>query len=370
MAGDPLTTKEVFEKCKLAPLLPPDVLGSRLQPAGPSRSLCRALGAVALGALQREDARKICKAAWPSDMSAETIVRAVISPTSTSSSGVSDLLAHGFGVMSIAPQSAAAKLFQQCVRFNFDGVYQIVVPSSTTTPAPAFVAEGSPHPIGQNAFTSVTCGPVHKLLIGAVFTRELENATPDTASTVISRALSGKNAVTLDSYVFDNVAASATRPAGLLNGISTLGATAGGGLAAIAGDLGKIADNAQSAGGDPDSLILFCGVPAAIKLRLQAGPRFDYPIIGTTALADDSIVGIIPSGVYSGFEGTPTIETSREATVVMEDANVEALSAGGTTADLARSLWQTDSFALRLRQKVAWGSLVTGAVSLITGISW
>jgi hypothetical protein len=352
------------------PLLPPDVSGLRLTPSGPSRSVCRALGAIALSALQREDALKIVKAAWPNDISAETIVRATISPTSTSNSGVSDLLASGFGVLSIAPQSASTKLFQQCLRLNFDGVHTIVVSSSTTTPAPAFVAEGSPHPIGQNLFTSVTAGPVHKLLIGAVIMRELESATPETAATVIARALSGKSATTLDSYVFDNVAASSTRPAGLLNGLSTLGATAGGGLSAIVGDLGKIADNAAAAGGDPDSLMLFCGVTAAIKLRLQAGPRFDYPIIGTTALGDDSIVGIIPSGVYSGFEGTPSVETSREATVVMEDASVEALSAGGTVADSARSLWQTDSFALWIRQKCAWGVLVSGAVSLITGVSW
>jgi hypothetical protein len=352
------------------PVLPPDVLGLRRTPSGPSRSWCRALGAIALSQLRKEDARKIVKAAWPGDASAETITRAVVSPTSTSSSGVSDLLASGFGVLSVAPQSAAAKLFAQCVRLNFDGVYQIVVPSATTIAAPAFVAEGSPHPVAQNLFTSVVAGPVHKLLISAVFTRELENATPETASAIIARALSGKSATTLDSFVFDNVAASASRPAGLLNGISTLGATAGGGLAAIAGDLGKISDNAVTAGGDPDSLILFCGIPAAIKLRLLSGPNFNYQIVPTAALADDSIVAIAPSGVYSGFEGTPTIETAREATVIMEDSAVEALSAGGTVADSARSLFQTDSFALRLRQKCAWGVLVTGAVSLVSGISW
>jgi hypothetical protein len=354
----------------MRPILPPDVSGNRLTPSGPSRSLCRALGAIALSALRKEDARKIVKSAWPGDASAENITRAVISPTSTSSSGASDLLASGFGVLSVAPQSAAAKLFQQCVRLDFSGVHTVVVPSATTIAAPGFVGEGSPHIVAQNLFTSVVAGPVHKLIVAAVITSELESATPETASIIISRALSGKTATTFDSYVFDNVAASSTRPAGLLNGISTLGATAGGGLAAIAGDLGKIADNAVAAGGDIDSLIIFAGVPAAIKLRLLSGPNFNYQIVATPALADDSILGVIPSGVYSGFEGTPTIETSREATVIMEDANVEALSAGGTVADSARSLFQTDSFALRIRQKCAWGSLVTGAVSLITGISW
>ena len=93
---------------------------------------------------------------------------------------------------------------------------------------------------------------------------------------------------------FDNNAANSVRPAGLLNGVSDLGATAGGGIDALVGDVAKIVDNATTAGANPDELVFVAGPQAAVKLRLLAGPRFTYDIFGSTGLEDDTLIGVIP----------------------------------------------------------------------------
>src|SRR5262249_34710081 len=153
------------------------------------------------------------------------ICKATISPTSTSTTGVQDLLASGFGVLSIAPQSAAARLFARALQLNFAGVHRFSIPSVSTVPAAAWVAEGAGHIVDTGEVTSVIAGPVRKLAVSVIVTNALLNSTPDTAAAVISRALSGKYAVTLDSFVFDSNAADSTRPAGLLaSPVADLGA--------------------------------------------------------------------------------------------------------------------------------------------------
>ena len=352
------------------PLLPPDVLGLRRTPSGPSRSTCRALAAVALGALQREDARKICKSSWPGDASAEQITRAVINPTSTSTSGVADLLASGFGVLSVAPQSAASKLFSRCLQLDFRGVHRFAIPTVSSVPEAAWVAEGSGHIVDEGEVTTTIAGPVRKLSVSVTLTNELNSATPDTAAAIISRALSGKYASTLDGFVFDSVDADSVRPAGLLHSVSDLGAESGGGIAALTADVATIVGAAESAGGDIETLMFFSDPKTAAKFKLLAGPRFDFPIIGSSGITDGSLIGILPGAIYFGGDGQATVETSRAATVVQEDSNVEPLSASGTVAQSVRSLWQTDSFNLRIRQKLTWGPIVSGAVSLVSSISW
>src|SRR5262245_58561472 len=130
--------------------------------SGPNRSMCRMLASLALGELRGEDPLKIVRSVWPTDSVAEIYTRATIAPTSTSSSGADSLLASGFGVLSIAPQSAAAKLFARCLQLNFAGVHRFSIPSVSTVPAAAWVAEGGGHIVDSGEVTSVVAGPVRK----------------------------------------------------------------------------------------------------------------------------------------------------------------------------------------------------------------
>jgi hypothetical protein len=54
---------------------------------------------------------------------------------------------------------------------------------------------------------------------------------------LIRNAIQEDTSVALDTVLLDTVAASTTRPAGIRNGVGGLTATAGGGFAAVVGDL-------------------------------------------------------------------------------------------------------------------------------------
>ena len=210
-------------------------------PAATTKSFWRGVTAHALGTIKTEDPETIIERAWKGDNAAKIIARGVAQlPAATTGMGFHDILPIGTGV-TLAPAAAAARLYQNAVQLDFTGVNQILVPKLVTPPTAAWVAEGSSASMVQPVLGSVVVGPLKKILFGAACTGELESYTPQTASRVIEATLSEAAALAIDSALLDNAAADAVRPAGLLNGWSTLGATAGGGLAALVSDLGKIA---------------------------------------------------------------------------------------------------------------------------------
>jgi hypothetical protein len=68
--------------------------------------------------------------------------------------------------------------------------------------------------------------------------------------------------------------------------------------------------------------------------------------------------------------GAPTFEVSDQATLHMEDTDPQPIT-GGTPSPAAptRSLWQTDSFALRLLYRVNW-LMRRPMVAYMTGLAW
>jgi hypothetical protein len=117
-----------------------------------------------------------------------------------------------------------------------------------------------------------TVGPARKLCFIVPLTRELDEATPETGSVILGRLLDEAAAKSLDSYVFDAVAADATRPAGLLNGVTPLVSTvAGSGISAAAGDISKLAGAMADAAINPQNMILIMHPVEAWNLMMLRG---------------------------------------------------------------------------------------------------
>jgi hypothetical protein len=338
--------------------------------AAKTKSLYRALAAMALGQLLRERPLDILERAYPNDHAAALITRAASSPTTTTTGA--DLLGQlsGSFLSGLAPQSAAARLFAQCVQLDFSGVYQFFIPYASTSPAPVFVGEGLPFPVAQGVLDAAVIGPVHKMLLAVGIVNQLEFVTFESATAIIGRLLSEQATKSLDTVLLDGTASSATRSAGLLNGVSTLGATSGGGIAAMSADLGKIANAIGAAACDPDRMVVIASPAQAVALRLLSSPNFTNTIIGTPALAAGTIVGVDPKAIATGFSGVPTIETSREATIEYEDTSPTDITTGGVAAGTVRSAFQTDTQVLRVRTNCCWGLLATGAVQFISSTTW
>ena len=69
----------------------------------------------------------------------------------------------------------------------------------------------------------------------------------------------------------------------------------------------------------------------------------------------------------------PRFELSDQATLHMEDtapADIVSGSAPGTPASPVKSMWQTDSIALRLILPINWTIRRLGMVQVINGVTW
>jgi hypothetical protein len=189
-------------------------------------------------------------------------------------------------------------------------------------------------PMVQAALGNAIVGPTRKILLGSAVSNELEFCTPENASVIIGRILSDHTSRNFDHYVFDDVAADDGRPAGLLNGVAPLAPTAGGGSNAITKDIANIVAAIAAAGGNADSVVVFIASAAqATTLRLLSGPNFTNPVLGTSSIADGTIVGVDPSAIATGYAGLPTVETAHHATAHFEDANPHR------SAHRARQMW-------------------------------
>ena len=94
-------------------------------------------------------------------------------------------------------------------------------------------------------------------------------------------------------------------------------------------------------------------------LALDVLPRFSHPVLTSGEIADDTVIAIATDGVASGYDGVPTIETSKFC------------RPGAGTAGIAEiSSFRQDLLLLKLRVKCAWGMTQAGAVQVATSVKW
>ena len=111
------------------------------------------------------------------------------------------------------------------------------------------------------------------------------------------------------------------------------------------------------------------GRAAAIKI---SQPQLTNPVLLSVAVAADSVVGLDPKALIHGFNGTPDIAASEEATIVMDSAPPD-VGTPGTPAVVAaptRSMYQTAQLAMKLVLDVSFATRRVGAVAVVSGCQW
>jgi hypothetical protein len=216
-----------------------------------SRSYWRAVTADIIGAIRQESPEAYLKRAWPTDDHARLVLRSTTTQATTTSSGwASDLTTWGVGPLPVlTPTSAVGRLSAACLPLEFQRSNSLIVPRVVTPPNASWIGEGSAHTMVQMVLGSIIAGPPRKLLFGCAITSELATYAPTTALAIIRSTLITAAVQAVDSALFDSVAADQTRPAGLLAGLSSLGASssAGGALSALLADLQKLVGAASDA---------------------------------------------------------------------------------------------------------------------------
>jgi len=195
-------------------LVPEDLIGRRNGHTAGVIGLVRAVIAKAAAKIERrEDIATILRGRWPDDPIAPLVLRAASTPatlTNTAALGrsiVADLIA------TIGPVGAGAQLLQSGLRFVFDSAATIYVPALEASASEvSFVQESASIAVHDLVSTSVALVP-RKLATIATLTAEM--LASSNAEAFVTDALTRSVGLSLDTVLFDSVAASAIRPAGL-----------------------------------------------------------------------------------------------------------------------------------------------------------
>ncbi len=348
-------------------LLPSDLTKSdRLQPW---RRLvtAKAVGAVSNG----EYEGSVIKRLWGHDARAvDAIEKAAVSVTTTpTASGLVEPLVFAY-LRSLRRRSAAAQLFATPLPLARGS--QIGVPGATAGwSEPTFVAEGGPIPASLGAFASVTVGPTSKLAMITSISGELSRYSAESAELIVSDMMDDAAARALDAAVFSTAAASAVRPAGLLNGVTAITATSGGGIAALTTDIKALVGAIVTAGGG-SSILIFAHPVQAVAINTLAANGVGYPVIPAPSVAAGTVIAIEQDAIVSVFPELPKVATSSDAVIHFE-TNPSQLSATGTpnaVAAPALSAFQHEILVFRMMMDCTWKSRGAGLVQYLTGATW
>jgi HK97 family phage prohead protease len=325
-------------------------------------------------------------------LAVEWLVRAASAPAMTNVTGWAAELVHQIYadlMPALFPKAIYTRLTGYGLSLGFGRAGKIVIPTRSRTPtiAGSFVGEGNPIPVRQGAFTSQTMTP-KKMAVITTWTREMDEYSTPAIEGLLRQAIQEDTSISLDTVLMDSGPATAIRPAGLMNGITPVTATTGGGIAAVVGDIQKVTDALiTSLYGNLRSpvwlvnpiqinhlkLIMNSFGEFPFKAEVNAGNINGYPYIDSGTVPAGTMILIDAADFVSMAGDDPRFEVSDQATLHMEDTTPLPLvdvGSPGAVASPQRSLWQTDSLALRLILPTNWMIRRTGTVAAVSSVTW
>ena len=268
------------------------------------------------------------------------------------------------------------------IRLSFDGVGTVSIPSRTAGGAGGgFVAEGSPIRVGRIT-TAATTMTAKKLGVIVPFSRELAKRSTPAIEALVRQAILEDTGAILDAALLDATAASTSRPAGLLNGVSATASGYGGGdYQAVVEDFkAMIAPFVAANAADNLTVIMNPAQGLALEMMVGADGTFGWfenirrrvSIVESTNATANRLICIRNSDLATALGDMPEFDISEQAVVHMEDTTpLEVVSGTGpTTADPVRSFWQTGTIGVRMLMDVSWKMRRSGMVSWIDTTTW
>ena len=321
------------------------------------------------------------------------LLKAAQNPAISSTAGYAqELTQMAYGqMMGLLREAAilprATPLMQQ---HQFNGATSIYVPmraGGATDAAGAFRAEGAPIPVKGLTFTSQSLTPKNMGVILTATEEMLSRSSIDLAS-YFQGAIITDTAEALDVLFLSNTAGSTTAPAGVQNGVTggdTRAAAGTGTTANIVTDLKTMltAMAVANMGGPGARFVMSTKNWYTVSMALTAtgalqfpetanGMLANTPVLVTNRLADNLILLIDFAQITCAF-GAPAFLASNVATI-HEETVPTALSTAGTPNVVAapiRSLFQTNSWALRMMMDADWKKLrAAGLVQQLTSVAW
>jgi HK97 family phage prohead protease len=295
----------------------------------------------------------------------------------------------------LMPDAIFPKLSARGMSLDFGRFGRINIPTRlrTTTVAGSFVGEGQQIPVRQALFAAQIVTP-KKLGVITVMTREIEEHSIPAIEGLLRRAIMEDTGESIDNILLDANPATVVRPPGILNGITALppttqAAETSGFYRMVrdirrlkAGLIGPTNDNVRSPcwimNPIREDAIALNPAPGTglfpFRDEVRAGMLEGWPVYESTTVNPNTIIVMDAADFITAGQGAPTFEVSDQAVLHMEDTDPSNIT-GETTpphtspAVPVRSMWQTDSYALRLLYRVNW-LLYRPMVAWMQGFNW
>jgi HK97 family phage prohead protease len=320
-------------------------------------------------------------------------IRAASAPAMSSTVGWAAELVQQIVVAfmeTLMPKSVFPRLSGAGLSLTFGRNGKVIIPTRARTPtiAGSFVGEGLPIPVRQGLFTSQTLTP-KKMAVITTWTREIDEHSVPAIEGLLRNAIGEDTAVSLDAVLLDVNPATVVRPAGILNGVAGLTPTAGGGFNAAVGDIKALTGAllVGTAGNVRNPVFLMnpqqinslglIAMPGAgvfpFRAEVAAGNLGGWAIIDSGTVPMGTVIAIDAADFVSVSGDAPRFELSDQATLHMEDTAPADITTAGTPAVASfpvKSMWQTDSIALRLILPVNWTIRRPGTVAWVAGVTW
>jgi hypothetical protein len=302
------------------------------------------------------------------------VLRAAVNPAQTTVAGWAAELAasenYSGALPDLTPASAYAQLTQHGLRLTFGSAGTIKVPGRSSAPniAGDFISEGQAIPVRRLGATATSVGPVRKLAVISTFTEEMAMWSIPSIEGVLRDVIAADTGTVLDTRMLDANAATTARPAGLLNGVTPTAATAGGGAAALGGDLAALSSAVPNA---VDFVLIMNPGDAMRAVALMPGLAAAAVIMAPTLTAR-SVIALDAADFVSAEGDAPRFDVSGNATLHEDDAAgpISIVGTPNTVAAPTRSLYQTNAIALRMLWWVVWQMRRPGRVATIAAVTW
>lgn len=250
----------------------------------------------------------------------------------------------------------------------------------------SFFKEGEPIRVGKVTTDNRTLTS-RKLGVIIAFSREAAKRSTPNLEELFRRRILADTAKVIDQTLLDANAQTDTRPGGLLYdqvATAAISATAsgygGGDHIAVMEDFKALIQpfiDADAA----DGITVIMNPKQGLSLDFMVGPdgalgdwfaraRARFAFLESTHATANRLIAVRGQDFASAV-GSVDFEKSNQATLHIEDTSPAAISASGATDPYpVRSLYQTDSEAIRMVMDINWRMLRQGMVKWIDGTSW
>lgn len=257
----------------------------------------------------------------------------------------------------------AATVFDQLTGFR-SVPFNSKIPNQLTGGAASWVGEGAAKPLTNPTFGDVEIKE-HKLAAITVYTQELMRRSDPAVDILVRDDLILASSTLIDATFVDAAAASTTRPAGVLNGVTetkNTGTTA----AAYETDLLSLINTFVSANLSLDGSYFIMSETRAAQMSLLRDALGNSYFAGMALRGERTLMGI--PVVTSQTAGDKIILVKTSEILLAQDGGVDvSYSDQATLVDGAttHNLWQENKFAVRVEKFITWAKRRPVAASFL-----